>query len=142
MIVTWVLGAYALDAAILLALISPSASLSAIVSDWRTMLLLVWILIPATGLGFFAGMFTCWPLVRIICSKYNGAPLKVGDQVIILSGTDRGKLAEVYEITIGQGKWELARLDLGRERSEKFRDIFEVYSLLKIKSKLQTPSPG
>jgi len=130
-----------LDAAIVSSLFPPRASLSTIVPDWQTMLLLVWILIPSTGLGLFLGMFTCWPLVRVICSRYNGAPLKVGDQVIILSGPDKGKLAEVYEITVGQGKWELARLDLGQERQEKFRDIFEEYSLLKIKDKSQTSSP-
>ena len=87
-------------------------------------------------------MFTCWPLVRVICSRYNGAPLKTGDQVMILSGPQKGKIFEVYEITVGQGGWELARLDLGEERKEKFRDIFEEYSLLKIKNRLQIHSPG
>jgi hypothetical protein len=136
MIVTWVLGACVLDAVIIISLISQSVSLSSIISDWQTMLLLVWILIPSTGLGFFVGMFTCWPFVRIFCSRYNGAPLKVGDQVLILTGPQRGKIVEIYLITVGQGGWELANVDLGEER----RDIFEEYSLLKIKDKLQTAS--
>jgi hypothetical protein len=141
-IVSWVLGACVLNIAIF-ASILPGASLSTIISDWQTILLLAFIFIPSTGLGFFLGMFTCWPLVRVICSRYNGAPLKVGDQVIILSGREKGKFAEVYEIIVGQGKWELARLNLGQERQEKFRDIFEEYSLLKIKDKLQIlSSPG
>lgn len=140
MIVTWVLGACVLNAAIVFALTTSDTSQSAIVFDWQMISLLVWIIIPSTGLGFFLGMFTCWPLVRVVCSRYNGAPLKVGDRVIILSGSEKGKTAEVYEITIGQGKWELARLNLGQERQEKFRDIFEEYSLLKIKDRLQTPS--
>jgi len=136
MIITWALGACVLDAGIIVSLISPDAALSNIVSDWQTILLLVWILIPSTGLGFFLGMFTCWPLVRVFCSRYNGAPLKVGDQVLILIGPDKGKTSEVWEITVGQGGWELARLNLGEERSQKFRDIFEEYSLLKIKTKI------
>jgi len=138
-IVSWVLGACALNVFIFASILH-GASLSSIIFDWQTMLILVFIFIPSTGLGFFLGMFTCWPLVRIICSKYNGAPLKVGDQVLILTGPDKGKTVEVWEITVGQGGWELARLNLGEERSQKFRDIFEEYSLFKIKDKLQTAS--
>jgi len=78
-------------------------------------------------------MFTCWPLIRVVCSRFNGAPLKIGDRVLILAGPHKGNTAEVYEITVGQGGWELARLDLGQERKERFRDIFEEYSVLKVK---------
>jgi hypothetical protein len=85
-----------------------------------------------TLLGYFLGMFVCWPAVRIACTRYNAASLKSGDQVMILSGPQKGNIAEVYDITVGQGGWNLARLDLGQERKEKFRDIFEEYSLLKI----------
>ena len=81
-------------------------------------------------------MFACWPLIRVICSRYNGAPLKIGDTVMILSGPEKGKIAEVWEITVGQGGWELARLNLSEERSQKFQDIFEEYSLFKIKAKV------
>jgi hypothetical protein len=139
MIVTWVLGACVLNAFIL-GSISHGMSLAVMISDWQTMEIFTLAFIPATGLGFFLGMFTCWPMVRVICSRYNGAPLKVGDQVLILTGPDKGKIVEVWEITVGQGGWELARLNLSEERSQKFRDIFEEYSLLKIKDKLQTAS--
>ena len=132
-IVSWVLGASVLNVAIFSSILN-GESLSAIISDWQTILILLFTFIPATGLGFFLGMFTCWPLIRAICSRYNGAPLKVGDKVMILSGPEKGKVAEVWEITVGQGGWELARLNLGEERSQKFRDIFEEYSLLKIKA--------
>jgi hypothetical protein len=132
-IVTWVLGAVVLNAFVFISVLKGS-SLFSIFSDWQTPLLLICIFVPTSGLGFFLGMFTCWPLIRVACSKYNGAPLKVGDQVLILTGPDKGKITEVWQITIGQGKWELARLNLGTERSERFRDIFEEYSLLKIKA--------
>ena len=91
-------------------------------------------IVASTGLGFFLGMFTCWPWVRPICSKINGAPLKVGDYVQILSGTYKGTKAQVYEIVTGQGGWELVRLDLGSGASEKFNDIFETYAVFKIKT--------
>ena len=109
------------------------APLQAITPNWQAMLFLVAIIIPAiTLLGGLLGMLAFWLPIRIICSRINGAPLKLGDQVMILSGRHKGIIAEVYEITQGQGGWELARLDLGMELKEQFRDIFEEYSLLKI----------
>lgn len=132
MIISWVPGACLLDITTLV-LLSKEVSLAAIASDWQGILLLALVLIPATLLGYFAGMFTSWPAVRILCGKINGAPLKTGDHVVILSGLQRGTVARVYEITTGQGGWNLARLDLGKECREKFRDIFEEYSVLKIK---------
>ena len=74
----------------------------------------------------------CHPHLRVICSKYNSAPLQAGDRVLILSGPQKGTAADVYEIPVGQGAWNLARLDFGSERHKKFTDIFEEYSLLKI----------
>ena len=140
-IVSWVLGACVLNT-IVVASIFRGASLSAIFSDWQTTLFLVWILVPTTLLGYFLGMFTCWPLIRVICSRYNAAPLKAGDQVMILSGPQKGKIAVVYEITSGQGGWDLARLDLGQERNKKFTDIFEEYSLLKLKGEQDSVANG
>lgn len=81
------------------------------------------------------GMLTCWPLVRVVCSRYNGAPLQVGDRVMILSGPQKGRIGEVYQITTGQGGWDLAKLDLGQEIGEIFMDIFEEYAVMKINAK-------
>ena len=134
-IVSCVLGASVLNAVIFSSILN-GESLSAIISDWQTILILVFTFIPATGLGCLLGVFACWPLIRVICSRYNGAPLKIGDTVMILSGPEKGKIAEVWEITVGQGGWELARLNLSEERSQKFQDIFEEYSLFKIKTKV------
>jgi hypothetical protein len=131
MVISWVVGACALNAAGF-ALISHGLSVWAIFSDWHTILLSVFAVIPTSLLGFFLGVFTCWPWIRAICSRYNGSPLRVGDHVLILSGPQKGDFALVYEITVGQGGWNVARLDLGEEREKKFKDIFEEYSLLKI----------
>lgn len=116
-----------MDAIIFLPLFS-IGSLSAFFTDWQAVLYLLAALIPSSLLGFILGMFTCWPLIRVLCSRYNGAPLKQNDQVMILSGAHKGTIVNVYEITKGQGGWELARLNIGQESK-----IFEEYSLLKIK---------
>lgn len=129
--VSWVVGAFALDVAIL-GLLSNEVTLTAIAFDWQAALFLVLGLIPATLLGYFVGMFTCWPFIRPICSKVNGAPFEAGDHVMILSGPMKGSTAEVEEITVSQGGWDVVWLDLGPERRKKFSNIFEEYSLLKI----------
>ena len=130
-IISCVLGACALDTAAIY-LLTKEAPLSAFAADWQALLWLVVALIPTSLLGFLLGIFTCWPLVRPICSRINGAPLEIGDQVLILSGPKKGDVAEVYEISLGQGRWSLARLNLGPECKKHFRDIYEQYSLLKI----------
>jgi hypothetical protein len=131
MIVSWVLGACALNAAVIRA-ISNGGSLSAIASNWQASLFLLAALIPSSLLGYFLGMFICGPLIRVVCSRFNGAPLRTGDRVMILSGPRKGEIAEVYEIAVGQGGWNLARLDLGQEYKDRHRDVFEQFSLLKI----------
>jgi hypothetical protein len=123
-VISWIIGA-----SVLIGLVVPSISAA---SDLRGTAFLFLAFVSAIGLGFFLGMFTCWPWVRPICSKINGAPLKIGDRVLILSRRYRGTTAEVYEIITGQGGWDLARLDLGSARRAKSTDIFELYSVVKI----------
>jgi len=116
------LGAVTFDAAIIpdLAQLTPGTTL------WKAMFL--WApLIPASLLGCILGMFFFWPWARRICSRYNAGGLKVGDQVMILSGPLKGTVTDVDEITVGQGGWNLAVLDLGPAD----RNPFEMYSLLK-----------
>ena len=119
--------------AFVLTLPSNGVRLTSIASDWQGMALLLLAVVAATGLGFFLGMFTCWPWIRPICSRFNGAPLKTGDRVLILAGPHKGTTAQVHMVITGQGGWELARLDLGPAHRDRFTDIVEEYSVLKIK---------
>jgi hypothetical protein len=131
MLICWVIGACILDAFLLTA--HPNGvRFIRIASDAQGWLFLVLAVIGATGLGFYVGMFTCWFWIRPLCCKLNGAPFKIGDHVVILAGRLRGTLAEVEDITKGQGGQDVVWLDLGPERRTKFRNIFEEYSLMKI----------
>ena len=130
-VVSWVIGAVAL-LSFFLTVPMNGVRLTSIASDWQGVAALI-IGVPAVaGLGYFLGMFTCWPWIRPICGKLNGAPLKTGDSVLVLTGPHQGTTAQVYEITIGQGGWNLARLDLGSAHRERFTDIVEEYSVFKI----------
>ena len=132
-IISWVIGAIVLNAFICL-LISKEVPFSIIVSDWSSTLLLIFAFFPVSLLGYFAGMFTVWPMIRVICSRFNGAPLRIGDRVQVLTGPHKGKITEVYEIFLGQGRWELASINLNPEEKAKCTDIHEVYTLYKIKN--------
>ncbi len=134
-VISWVIGACVVNGFVLTRLIS-------IASDWQGMLLLFLAIVAATGLGLFLRMFTCWPWIRPICSRINRAPLKVGDRVLVLSRRHKGTTAHVYEITTGQGGWDLARLDLGPAHREKCTDIHEEYSVLKIDGEPDGPANG
>jgi len=114
MIVSWVCGASVLNTTVIVLLLN-DVSLSSVFADWPTALSTLIVLTLTSMLGFFLGMFTCWPLIRRACCRFNGAPLKIGDQVMILSGPHKGEMTDVYAITIGQGGWNLARLKLGQE---------------------------
>jgi hypothetical protein len=130
-VVSWIIGACVLEA-IVMTVASNGVRLISIASDWQGLAFVLLAAAAAAGLGFFLGMFTCWPWIRPICSRLNGAPLKTGDRVLVLAGPHRGTTATVYEITTGQGGWNLARLDLGPAHNEKSTDIVEEYSVLKI----------
>ena len=130
-VISWVIGACVLNG-LVLTVPSNGVRLISIASDWQGVVFLLLAVAAATGLGFFLGMFTCWPWIRPICSRINGAPLAVGDRVVVLSRRHKGTTAKVYEITTGQGGWDLARLDFGPAHREEFTDIFEEYSVLKI----------
>lgn len=132
--VAWVIGAVVLDT-LLLTWPSNGVRLTSIANDWQGMAFLVLAMMAATGFGYFVGIFTCWPWLRPICGKVNGAPLKTGDCVLVLAGRHQGTTAQVYEVSTGQGGWNLARLDLGPSHRDKFTDVVEEYAVLKIEGR-------
>ena len=135
---SWAIGAAALETALLSARFG-GLPLAAIASDWQGILLFLLALIATAVFGFFLAMFTFWPLIRVACGKFNGAPLKEGDLVLVLTGPNKGRTTQVREMTVGQGGWNLARLNLGEQNEIRRKDIFEEYSLLKIqKGDLET----
>ena len=140
-LICWIVGACVLDA-VVLTVPSNGVRLTSIASDWKGWAFLILAVVAATGLGYFLGMFTCWPWIRPICSRFNGAPFKSGDHVVILAGPLRGTTAEVEDITKGQGGWDVVWLDLGPERRKTFSNIFEEYLLMRIKKGEQDAAPN
>ena len=137
--ISWMIGACVLDT-LVLKLPSDGVRLTSIASDWQGLSFLLLALAGATGLGCFLGMFACWPWIRPLCSKVNGAPFELADRVMILAGPLRGTTAEVEDITKGQGGWNIIWLGLGPERRKRFSNIFQEYSLFKMRGGQQGDS--
>ena len=129
-VISCTVGACVLNV-IVLAMPHNGVRIISIATDWEGWAFLILAIVATTGLGFFLGMFTCWPWIRPICSKFNGAPFTPGDHVVILTGPLQGSTAEVTDITKGQGGWDVVWLDLGPEHEKTFSNIFEEYSLMK-----------
>lgn len=125
-----ILGATVLNGCLLLVPIN-SVRLITIVSEPVGVALLLVVIAATSGIGCLAGMFTCWPWIRPLCSRINGAPFRPGDQVLILTGALRGTVADVCNITKGQGGWGVVWLNLPSTANDR-SNLFEEYSLLKI----------
>ncbi len=130
-LICWAIGALVLNGIVLTAG-SDDGRLIDIATDLVGWSLLILALVGSTGLGFFLGIFTCWPWVRAVCRRFNGAPFQTGDRVIILIGPLKGSAAFVEDITKGQGGQDVIWLDLGPERGRRSSNLFEEYSLLKV----------
>ena len=127
--VTWVLGTLVLWILVMVSL-HRDGVLPAALTTFSSALYLLIAYAALSGLGFYAAMFTVGWLVTWMCLRINGAPFAVGDQVILLTGPQAGKVATVYGHTRGQGGDLLPCVDLGPEERERYRDIFQDYTLL------------
>ena len=76
-------------------------------------------------LAILLGWFVLGPLYYSQVER-NGGPFKVGDEVLILTGPFRDRVARVYSPWQG----DRVRVDLGEEAKQRFRDIFSQTQLL------------
>jgi hypothetical protein len=129
--ISWCLGAAVLDTAVISS-VAGDLSNPAVLLRPTVLLCLTLATVSATILGYFLGMFTCWPLARVVCSRLNGAPFRIGDTVLILSGPRKGTMTRVYDTCVGQGGWNLLKLELEPQDRTDYSDIFEEYSVLRI----------
>jgi len=70
--------------------------------------------------GIFGGILFLEPLYHWRAAK-NGAPYRVGDEVLILAGAHRGRVARVYEVWSERGQ---VRADLGEQERQEVTDVF------------------
>lgn len=130
MMISWVIGTLVLWVIATVAL-HREGLFPAVFMELTPLICLLVVYACLSGLGFFVGGFTVLWLIIQACRHINGAPFKVGDHAVILTGPKAGTVARVYELTRGQGGGLRPRLDLGEESRDKYRNIFDDYALLR-----------
>jgi len=130
MMISWVIGTLVLWVIATVAL-HREGLFPAVFMELTPLICLLVVYACLSGLGLFVGAFTVLWLVIQVCRRINGAPFRVGDHAIILTGPRAGTVARVYELTRGQGGGLLPRLDLGAECRDKYRDILDDFTLLR-----------
>lgn len=60
--------------------------------------------------------------------KSNGEPFEIGDNILILKGSHKGKQADVYELWQERGQ---IRVNLGDEAANDFSDVFSSIEVMR-----------
>ena len=101
-------------------------------TDWRSALTTVAIVVLSLILGFFAailiGYMVLSPILQDRVIK-NGGPFKVGDTVQILAGPHMGRISRVYSSANLQD--DSVRVELGEIEKETLKDVFTSMELLR-----------
>jgi hypothetical protein len=95
-----------------------------VLSHWLNAVLFTGLLTLAWCLGWFAAVIPGWLLLGPLYhfqGLRNGAPYRVGENVRVLVGRQRGRVAPVYEVCAERDR---VRVDLGREARERAEDVF------------------
>jgi hypothetical protein len=79
------------------------------------------------------GFMLFWKSTRKICSKVNGAPYQVNEEVLIITGADRNKSGLIRTIEKSQGGWPLLVLEMNHHDKAKPQKIYEEYAVMRIK---------
>lgn len=83
-----------------------------------------WILlaaIPVAGIGYIFGCVFVWMVLGSIVGKIQGWPFTVGDEVVILTGENKGVVAKIYEVWADCGQ---VRVELGDEAKASVTDVY------------------
>ena len=92
--------------------------------DWQFAILFAGSLIVAPVCGCYVSLIFLWFIfgpVFFVRNRLNGAPFHVGDQVMILAGPNRNRVAQVYRVIEDQAK---VFVDLGKQRGKDDREVF------------------
>lgn len=81
------------------------------------------------GFGCLIGLAILWSSIRKICSKINGAPYRVMDDVLILVGGNKNKKGKVFELAKSQGGWVVLYVNINEDAE---KQLLEEYEVMKI----------
>lgn len=100
---------------------------------WRMFL----VTIPAAGIGYLTGVLFLWPVLGRIALWIQGWPFQEGDEVVLLAGKNRGRMAQVYEVWESRGQ---VRVELGKQARRKCTDVFCAVLVTRAKGRNEMPN--
>lgn len=93
----------------------------ALVGEWPVVGWILLAMIPAAALGYVVGSAFIWNILAQIAARIQGWPFAEGDEVVILSGPNKDRVARIYEVWEPRGQ---VRLDLGEEARIAVKDVY------------------
>jgi hypothetical protein len=103
----------------------------ALIREWTVIGWIVLAAIPVAGIGYIIGVVFIWMILGGIAARIQGWPFAKGDEVVILSGKNRGRVVTVYEVWEPRGQ---VRLDLGDEAKENVTDVYCAVAVTRTKN--------
>jgi len=94
--------------------------------------------VAAYPLGALLASLFLGPFLYPLVQRCAGAPFSVGDQVLILQGRRKGKIAEVYEVWSERRQ---VRLRLSDDERETVSDVFSDHQILRKRKPNQSALP-
>jgi len=103
----------------------------ALMGEWEVVGWIVLAAIPAAGIGYIFGAAFIWGILGGIAARIQGWPFAKGDEVVILSGKDRGRVTRIYEVWEPRGQ---VRLELGDKARETITDVYCAVAVTRTKN--------
>lgn len=93
----------------------------ALIGDWHVVGWIVLASIPTIVTGYLIGRIFIWMMLGGVAARLQGWPFKVGDELVILAGKERGRTARVYAVWEPRGQ---VRLELGDKDKDSYQDVY------------------
>ena len=109
-----------------------------LMGNWPVIGWIILAAIPIAGIGYIVGVAFIWMLLGGIAARIQGWPFEKGDEVVILTGQNRGRVTKIYEVWEPRGQ---VRLELGGEAKESFADVYCAVAITRAKSQNKSSQP-
>ena len=115
----------------------------ALIGDWHVIGWIVLASIPIAAIGYIIGMIFIWMMLGGVAARIQGWPFKVGEELVILAGKEKGRMAKVYDVWEPRGQ---VRLELGDAAKDSFKDVYCAVAVTRARNTEQvvavTPPPA
>ena len=92
--------------------------------------------VPMGALGWLFGRVIMWMLLGHAAARIQGWPFQVGEEVWILRGKHRNRIARIYEVWAERGQ---VRIDIGDDAKNSAEDVIVAVAVCRMKTQYGMP---